>query len=946
VSELLEREPELEVVDEALGAARGGAGRVVLVEGLAGLGKSTLLEHARRRAEAGGFEVLAARGRELEQEFPFGVARQLFEARLRGAPVAERRTLLDGGAGLAAELLGLEPPSAGARPGEGSPYPLLHGLHWLAANLSERAPLMLTVDDAHWADELSLRFVVYLGARVQELPIAVLVARRPSERGPDAPVLAQLAPEAAARIVRLRPFTAGATRRFVAARAPGAEPAFADACHHATAGNPFMLAELLTALATEGVDPVATAATRVRQIGPAPVWRAVYLALRALPPEATAVARAIAVLGDGSPLAPVAALARLSEAEATRSAAALEGAGLLAAGAPELAFAHPIVGRAIYEELAPAERAAAHRAAVEVLRAADAPAERVAVHALHAGGGLGAGVVEVLRAAAAEALRRGAPAPAARYLRRALTGVDEPAARGELLAELGRAEAAAAEPSAADRLREAMAAGAPGTERRAALARELGNLLQERGAFAEAAATFDRALGELGPEATELRLSLEAGRAAAALWSRAPVPEIRARVGPLVRPGAEPATRAERDLVANAAALEMLAGGARDGAIARAQQAWGGGELVADGAVDDPALWAVAAALAGSEAWEDLAAVTEAIADAARRAGAVLALATAGYLRAYRWLRLGAIDDALAEVDRTLESGAPRRGVFVPVALWVRARCLLERGDVAAAGAALDVSAEEEARFAGSPLGLMLLDARAHVQLAGNDPAAALETWREAGAIAAATGVGNPAFLPWRSGAAVAAARLGDRDAGRELAAAEVEAARVHGSPGALGMALTARGTLERAGAALEWLDEAVATLEGSGARVEHARARVPKGAMLRIAGRRVDARDPLRRGLDLADRNGALVLAARAREELVAAGGRPRRRRLWGVEALTPSERRVAGLVASGMSNREAAEALFVTKKAVEFHLGNVYRKLGVSGRDHLAAALEHADR
>jgi DNA-binding CsgD family transcriptional regulator len=115
---------------------------------------------------------------------------------------------------------------------------------------------------------------------------------------------------------------------------------------------------------------------------------------------------------------------------------------------------------------------------------------------------------------------------------------------------------------------------------------------------------------------------------------------------------------------------------------------------------------------------------------------------------------------------------------------------------------------------------------------------------------------------------------------------------------------------------------------------------------MLRIAGRRVDARDPLRRGLDLADRNGALVLAARAREELVAAGGRPRRRRLWGVEALTPSERRVAGLVASGMSNREAAEALFVTKKAVEFHLGNVYRKLGVSGRDHLAAALEHADR
>ena len=98
---------------------------------------------------------------------------------------------------------------------------------------------------------------------------------------------------------------------------------------------------------------------------------------------------------------------------------------------------------------------------------------------------------------------------------------------------------------------------------------------------------------------------------------------------------------------------------------------------------------------------------------------------------------------------------------------------------------------------------------------------------------------------------------------------------------------------------------------------------------------------DQLLRGRDLADRCGAPVLAGRAREELVAAGGRPRRTRLWGAEALTPSERRVAGLVVSGMSNREAAEALFVTKKAVEFHLANVYRKLSIRRRDELAEAL-----
>jgi predicted ATPase len=189
VSELLEREPEVEAIDQAMDAARGGAGRLVLVEAPAGLGKSSLLAAARDRAHDDGFEVLAGRGRDLEREFPFGVARQLFEGRLRAARSAERRRLLQGSAGLAAELLGLEPPPSGERPGEGSPYPLLHGLHWLAANLAERAPLLLVVDDAHWADELSLRFVAYLAGRLDDLPIAVVAALRPGEAGADAALL-------------------------------------------------------------------------------------------------------------------------------------------------------------------------------------------------------------------------------------------------------------------------------------------------------------------------------------------------------------------------------------------------------------------------------------------------------------------------------------------------------------------------------------------------------------------------------------------------------------------------------------------------------------------------------------------------------------------------------------------------------------------------------------
>jgi DNA-binding CsgD family transcriptional regulator len=485
-----------------------------------------------------------------------------------------------------------------------------------------------------------------------------------------------------------------------------------------------------------------------------------------------------------------------------------------------------------------------------------------------------------------------------------------------------------------------------GPERRATLAGELGNLLHARGAFAEAAATYERALAEIGPGTSPLHLSLEAGRTAAVLWTRTPPQEIRPRVERLDPPVDAPVTRAERALVASLAAMAMLAGDDREGAIAAAKRAWGDGAMLAEGGVDEPAIWGVTAALAGSEAWDELDIVLDAITDAARRAGAVLTHATAGYLRAYRWMCIGAIGDALAEVDRTLDARRHGWGAFVPTALWVRVRCLLDLGEIDAAAATVDVPPEAEASFAGSPQALAMLDARARVLLARNDARAALATWREAGSIAVAMGVFNPAFVPWRAGAALAAARLGRGDEARALAEESVALARRHGSPRAIGLALTARGTIERPRPAVPWLEEAVVVLEGSPARLDLARALVQLGTVLRVAGRRVDAREPLRRGLDLADRCGGTVLATRAREELVAAGGRPRRTRLWGAEALTPSERRVAELVASGKTNREVAEALFVTKKAVEFHLGNVYRKLGVRGRDQLAGALREGEK
>jgi DNA-binding CsgD family transcriptional regulator len=166
--------------------------------------------------------------------------------------------------------------------------------------------------------------------------------------------------------------------------------------------------------------------------------------------------------------------------------------------------------------------------------------------------------------------------------------------------------------------------------------------------------------------------------------------------------------------------------------------------------------------------------------------------------------------------------------------------------------------------------------------------------------------------------------------------------ARSWGTPRAIGMALRTAGLAEGGERGLELLEEAAAVLEPSPARLEHARALVDLGAALRRANRRAAARDPLRRALDLADVCGAGPLAERARQELRAAGGRPRRPRVSGVDSLTASERRIAGLATDGLSTPEIAQALFITKKTVETHLGNVYRKLDIHSRAELAGAFD----
>jgi DNA-binding NarL/FixJ family response regulator len=229
---------------------------------------------------------------------------------------------------------------------------------------------------------------------------------------------------------------------------------------------------------------------------------------------------------------------------------------------------------------------------------------------------------------------------------------------------------------------------------------------------------------------------------------------------------------------------------------------------------------------------------------------------------------------------------------------------------------------------------------RARVRLARGQRIEGIADLRHCGKLADVIQVHHPNYSAWRSTLALALAREDPQEAW-ELAQAELQLARRAGSSRAIGVALRACGLLAGDKQGIELLKQSVAALEPTPMRLELARSLTELGAALRRAGARTVARDPLRRALDLAARCGATPLAQRARDEALAAGARPRRPWASGVHALTPSELRVARLAAQGMSNRDIAQALFITTKTVSDHLTSAYRKLNISSRDQLATAM-----
>jgi DNA-binding CsgD family transcriptional regulator len=931
---LLEREQELAGLADALDAAEAGRGNVVLLEAPAGLGKTSLLRAAAESAAEGGFACLRARAGELERDFAYGCVRQLLEPVVARAGTEERERLFGGAAALSQPLFGRPEESTG--PGDGV-FSVPHGLYWLLNNLADEAPVALLVDDLHWSDTESLRFLNHLAPRLDGLAVAVLASTRPGEGDTDA--IARLATAPETNVIGPRPLGIEATATLCERRL-GADvaPEFTAACREATGGNPFFLEALLREVDESGFPTDAGGAQRVRGIGPAAVARAVLLRLEGKPEAARALVRAAAVLGDGAGPAEAARLADVAEPEAARAADLLAGLAILKP-ADKLEFAHPIVREAVYAEIGQRERAGAHARAALILAEAGAHDERVAAQVVEAEPAGEPERVELLRRVAAGALAQGAPAAAVAWLRRALAEPPAPEARGSVLLELGSAELRLGAPEAADHLSEATELLRDDAMQLVRSVRQLALALTISGRADRSLVALEGAIEVVDPVDRELALVLEGELASharqAIVEARAPAVSRLERHGDLAGE-----TPGERLVLASLACERARRSETAGEAAGHLEDALAEGRLLAEQDVDvGGPFYDVAVGLLAADSL-DVAerGLERALADARERAS-IPAVAYLTSRRGWVYLRRGAVAQAEADgrtaLDLLTTHGIP---LGVPSAVGLLVQALVECGEPDAADAELR-GADLGEDVPASPTSNFFFEARALLRRAQGRTREALDDLYEFGRRDELWGVANPLASRWRSRAALAHLSVGEAEEGRALAAEDLERARRWGAARGMGVALRACALVD--GAPVNRLREAVDVLAGSPARLEHVRALVDLGAAMRRDNRRAEARGALEEALELAERCGAGALAEAARTELLAAGGRSSDPYGDPLAQLTVSERRVADLAATGRSNPEIAQALFVTRKTVETHLGHVYRKLDIGGRGELPQAL-----
>jgi DNA-binding CsgD family transcriptional regulator len=935
---LLERERELAALDDAIAATEaGGDGRLALVEGPPGIGKTALLGELHARAAGRGHRVLKAVGSEMERDFGFGVVRQLFSPVLRSLDPAGRARLLAGPVALAAAIFGMaEPGAIDLSPTEAS----LYGLFWMVVGLAEAGPLVLVIDDAHWSDIASLRFVRYLAQRLDGVPALVVLAARPNEPGIQAEALDALSTDLASSLIRPPLLSEAGTAAIVRASIAGSSSATVEAaCHEATGGNPLLIESLLRELADRGngAGPV-VARDRIAAMGSERIGAGVIERAGRLDQHGPAVVRAAAVLGAGNELR---ALSGLAGIERQRASAILD--GLVAASIlvqdDGHRFLHPLLRSAVYEAIPAATRAEMHARAARLLREQGAEPEAVAAHLLLCEPGGDDEALAVLEAATVRAGERGAPESVITYLTRALPEVSDPDRRGDVLHRLGRAGVALRDPSSLGHLQEA-AQLTEDPARALDIYLELADALAMAGIWDATVATIEAAFERFGGSELPGLLDLEAIHAAARGYDPATADAYAAdvpRLLALVRGRTDEESRHLRWILAGLGACRDLPGDEVTALVGPRSQDWS----VQQRGRESSMVFQAAMGLLLIDGLDEGEWLIAAFEEDARRRGSLLAMIAAVGFRASLDQRHGRLESSEQNILVALDLLQRNDLSLMALTTFVHF-CLdtiVERQGLDHV-ADLVEGLEMPPAFGRTASGALVLEVRAAVRQARGDRPGALATLREAAAIMEPLQFG-PRLSSWRSRLALALPE-DERAEALELATEELRLATEVRSVRAEAVALRTLGLLEGGEAGIDLLRRSVERTRQGTAPLEVARSLTELGAALGRANQRREAREMLREAADLAQRCGAERLEERIEQEMRVAGARPRRRALSGPESLTPAEHRVAAAAARGATNREIGQTLFISMRTVEMHLTNTYRKLGIATRADLAAAID----
>ena len=787
VRSLFEREAQLARVERTFDRVGAGGGAVVVVEGPAGIGKTELLAAVRAAAQTRGLGALRARGSEFEEEIAFGVARQLLEPMVRAASPGERRRLLDGVAHVGAQALGVE---TGAPPTDR--FAAIHGLFWLCANRLERGPLMVAVDDVQWADDPSLAWLGYLARRAEDLPLALVLGLRSGDPGGERGELARLLGDRRVERIALGPLSAAAVGAMVRVQVDDeAEESFCAACCELTGGNPLLLRELLAGACEEGLSARGDNVAALHRVAPAAVGTSVLGRLGRLGGEAVALARAVAILGAGAEVVLAARLADMEPVAAELMADRLAAAQILAPSRP-LEFFHPLIGAAVREDTAAGARRVAHRRAAELVDGEDeASLARVAVHLLACGPAGDEWVIGRLRDAAREALARGAPDIAARYVRRALAEPPTDVQRAMLLLMLGTAEWRAGQPDAIAHLEQALSAAGDDLETLIRATLVLASAYMTIDQAERSVEVLERTLAAAGKTSPSLTLTLEASIAGVGLMNDRTAPDalrraesLRARLDTLADPPVE--------LLATLAMCAVRSN-RPDEARALAERA-----LACEPYPPPLELCNfLIIALRSAECYDATLRLCEELLASARRRGAVREMVAVSVSRADAWLECGALAEAEADARWALERAVGVRRLHAGSELC---NVLVERD-------ALDEAEQElEGVSAGlaskSVEGLRVLFARGRLRVAQGRLEEGLSTCWTQGAAGSRQGCAVQRAALAR-GSRVAHAALGNASEAAGSRAEQLELARAFGRPRTLGVSLRAAGLVEVARLAL-----------------------------------------------------------------------------------------------------------------------------------------------